>query len=147
MRAYDIGVDQSGRTDRLNEDAALAFSDGIQFSLLITAAVKRACYRRLRARKIPKRVAAVRLFAAGLVILLEGKARELDSICIDPEFPGWEGEILRHLLRHLKWLRKNQIYFAQISKESRAHDLAWNTYRRKSGANKRLSLEELLRAC
>ena len=144
---HDIEVDQSGRTDRFNEDTALALSNGIQHSILMTAAVKRACYHRLRERKLSNKLAVIRMFAAGLVILLRDKSNALESICIDLEYPGWEKEILPHLLRHLKWLRKDQVYFAQIGKKSRAHDLAWNTYRRKQGANKRVSVEELLRAC
>ncbi|MBI5653325.1 MAG: hypothetical protein HZC40_23195 [Chloroflexi bacterium] len=144
---HHIEVDQSGRTDRFNEDTALALSDGIQHAILLSAAVKRACYHKLRERNLPKPVAAVRLFSAGLVILLNARARELDSICIDPEFPGWEGEIARHLFRRLKWLRKDQVYFAQIGKESRAHDLAWGTFRRKREPDKRVSVVELLKAC
>ena len=144
---YDIEVDQSGRTDRLNEDTALAFSDGIQGSILLTATVKRTCYRRLRERKMPKKLAVVRMFAAGLVILLHDEGNALESICIDLEYPGWESDLLPHLLRRLPWLRKSQIRFGQISKKSRAHDLAWSTFRRKREADKKVTAEELLRAC
>ncbi len=144
---HDVEVDQSGRTDRLNEDTALAFSDGIQCSILMTAAVKRACYRKLRARKMPKKLAVVRIFAAGLVILLQDKRNVFDSICIDLEYVGWESDILPHMLRRLKWLRRDQIYFASIGKKSRAHDLAWNTFRRKRRPDKKVSEDELLRAC
>ncbi len=144
---HDIEVDQSGRTDRLNEDTVVAFSDGIQSSVLLTAAVKRACYFKLRERKMSKKVAVVTLFAAGLVILLQGRGKEMETICIDIEYPGWEGEILQQLLRRLLWLRRSQIRFGQIGKESRAHDLAWSTFRRKRAADKRVGAEELLRAC
>jgi hypothetical protein len=144
---HDIEVDQSGRTDRLNEDTALAFSNGIQRSILLTATVKRACYQRLRERKMPKKLAVVRMFAAGLVVLLQDKGNLFESICIDLEYPGWESEILPHLLRHLKWLRKDQIYFAQIGKKSRAHGLALHTWQRKRDANKKVGVDELLRAC
>jgi hypothetical protein len=144
---HHIEVDQSGRTDRFNEDTAFALSDGIQHAILLSAAVKRACYQKLRARQLPKPVVAVRLFSAGLVILLNARARELESICIDTEFPGWEGEIARHLFRRLKWLRKDQVYFAPIGKKSRAHDLAWATFRGKQAPNKRVGVEELLKAC
>ncbi len=75
--AHDIEIDQSGRTDRLNEDTVVAFSDGIRHSVLITAAVKRACYQRLRERKLSKKVAVVRMFSAALVILLRDRAKDL----------------------------------------------------------------------
>jgi hypothetical protein len=87
------------------------------------------------------------LFSAGLVILLNARARELESICIDTEFPGWEGEIARHLFRRLKWLRKDQIYFAQIGKKSNAHGLAIHTWRGDRKPDKCVTVEELLRAC
>ncbi|MBI5653327.1 MAG: hypothetical protein HZC40_23205 [Chloroflexi bacterium] len=145
--SHHIEVDQSGRTDRYNEDTALALSDGIQAAILLSAAVKRECYQKLRARKMSKKLAVVRVFAAGLVILLQDKRDAIDLICIDTEFSGWESDILPHLLRHLKWLRRDQVYFASIGKKSRAHDLAWATFRRKRAPNKKVSVEELLRAC
>ncbi|MBI3913945.1 MAG: hypothetical protein HY327_07145 [Chloroflexi bacterium] len=144
---HHVEVDQSGRTDRFNEDTALALSDGIQHSILLTAAVKRACYQKLRERGMSKKLAGVRIFAAGLVILLQDKRDTLDSICIDLEYVGWESDIQPHLLRRLRWLHKDQIYFAGIGKKSRAHDLAWSTLRRKREPNKKVSAEELLGAC
>lgn len=144
---HHIEVDQSGRTDRFNEDTALAFSDGIQCAILLSAAVKRECYQKLRERNLSKKVAAVTIFAAGLVILLQSQARQLETICIDLEYPGWDGEILQQLLRHLRWLRKNQIRFGQIGKKSNAHGLAIHTWRGDSKPNKKVSVEELLRAC
>lgn len=144
---HDIEVDQSGRTDRLSRDTVMAFSDGIQGSILITAAVKRACYHKLRARNMRKRLVGVRLFAAALVILLRDRIKELRLICIDLEYPGWEGEITRHLLRHLPGLRSDLIYFDRIGKGSPAHDLAWRTWRRQREPDKRITVEELLEAC
>ncbi|MBI5653328.1 MAG: hypothetical protein HZC40_23210 [Chloroflexi bacterium] len=93
--SHHIEVDQSGRTDRFNEDTALAFSDGIQCAILLSAAVKRECYQKLRERNLSKKVAAVTIFAAGLVILC----------------------------------------------------LAIHTWRGDSKPNKKVSVEELLRAC
>ena len=144
---HHIEIDQSGRTDRFNEDTALAFSNKIRRSILLTAAVKRACYRKLRDRNLSKKVAVVTMFAAGLVILLQNQAGVLESICIDLEYPGWEGEILQLMLRRLPWLRKSQVRFGQIGKHSRAHDLAWSTFRRKTLPHKKIGMDELLRAC
>ncbi|MBI4790291.1 MAG: hypothetical protein HY782_24930 [Chloroflexi bacterium] len=144
---HHIEIDQSGRTDRLNEDTALAFSNKIRRSILLTAAVKRACYQRLRERKLSKKVAVVTMIAAGLVILLRDQVGALESICIDLEYPGWEGEILQVLFRRLPWLRRSEIRFASIGKQSRAHDLAWNTFRREILPHKKVGMDELLRAC
>jgi hypothetical protein len=145
--SHHIEIDQSGRTDRFNEDTALALSDGVQYAILLSAAVKRECYHKLRAQKMSKKLAVVRIFAAGLVILLQDKRGALDSICIDLEYVGWESDILPHLLRHLKWLRRDQIYFASIGKKSNAHGLAIHTWRGDRKPDKRVSVRELLRAC
>ena len=67
---HDIEVDQSGRTDVLTDDTVLAFSNGIQAAIFIPANVKRKCYRRLKAAGMRKRLIGIRLFAAGLVLLL-----------------------------------------------------------------------------
>ncbi len=67
---HDIEVDQSGRTDVLTDDTALAFSDGIQAAIPIPAAVKRQCYWHLKTTGLRKRLIGIRLFAAWLVLLL-----------------------------------------------------------------------------
>jgi len=124
-----------------------AFSDEIRGSILITAAVKRICYHKLRAQHVRKKLAGVRLFAAALVILLRDRSKELERIFIDQEYPGWEGEISRHLLRHLSQLHSDQICFAQIGKKSPAHDLAWRIWQREREPDKRVTVKELWEAC
>ncbi|MFH1028532.1 MAG: hypothetical protein V1791_11070 [Pseudomonadota bacterium] len=144
---HDVEIDQSGRTDRLSKDTVLAFSDEIQGSILISAAVKRACYHKLRESQMRKKLACVRLFAAALAILLQDYCKKLELISIDLEYPGWEGEICRHLLRQLPELRKDQICFIQIGKKSPAHEVAWLTWRGEREPDKRVTVRELLEAC
>ena len=147
----NVEVDQSGRTDVLTVDTALALSDGLQRGILIPKAVKRACYTRLRARGMRKAMVGIRLFSAGLVLLLEDCVRALEFIAIDIEYVGWEGEIKRHLLRRLRErghaIRKGQVTFRQIGKGSAAHDLAWRTYKGYRAPDRRVTVEDLLEAC
>src|SRR5213592_3516631 len=94
-------VDQSGRTDVLTVATALALADDLRCSVLIPAAVKRACAEALRARSVRKRLIGVRMFAAGLVLLLEQCAQPQPVVVIDLEYVGWDGEIKGHVLHRL----------------------------------------------
>jgi len=61
---YDVEIDQSGRTDVLTVDTALALSDGVQRAILIPRFVKRECHALLRARGMRKALIGIRLFSA-----------------------------------------------------------------------------------
>ncbi len=148
---HNIEVDQSGRTDVLTNDTALAFSDGIQAAILIPASVKRQCYWQLKKTGLRKRLIGIRLFAAGLVLLLKPHITTLELIIIDQEYEGWEPTIKEHLLRHLRRERpgmsSQQIIFQRIGKGAQAHSVALDTYRGNREPNQRISVEELLAVC
>lgn len=148
---HNVEVDQSGRTDVLTDDTALAFSDEIQAAILIPAAVKRQCHRRLKMTGLRKRLIGIRLFAAGLVLLLRPYIATLELIIIDQEYEGWEPAIKEHLLRHLRRERPNlsnqQVVFQRIGKGAQAHSVALATYRGDREPNRRIGVEELLAAC
>jgi hypothetical protein len=145
---HDIEVDQSGRTDQLTVDTILAFSDAIQVAILIPKAVKRECYQPLKEAGVRKDLICVKLFAAGLILLLAPCIKDLELITIDLEYPGWENEIKEHLLRYLREIRPDlsnrQIVFGLIGKRSRAHKIALATYRGERRPNRRVRAEELL---
>ncbi len=147
----DVEIDQSGRTDVLTVDTVLALSNEVQVAILIPRRVKRACYAELRARGMRKALIGVRLFSAGLVLLLEEWVQNLGTITIDLEYAGWEGEIKRHLLRQLHarghHVARDQVVFGQIGKKSRAHDVAWHTFRGNRTAERQLAVKELIEAC
>jgi hypothetical protein len=148
---YDVEIDQSGRTDVLTVDTAIALSDGLQKAILIPRSVKRECEVRLRARGVRKALVGMRLFSGGLVLLLEECAHLLGFITIDLEYVGWEGEIKRHLLRQLcdrgHEIERDQIVFRQIGKESPAHELAWRTLRGYHTPERCIGVDELMEAC
>ena len=148
---HDIEVDQSGRTDVLSDDTVLALSDEIQAAILISADVKRQCYHRLKATGLRKRLIGIRLFAAGLVLLLRPYVATLELITIDQEYEGWEPTIKEHLLRHLRAKRPDltnrQVVFQRIGKGSRAHGVALAVYRGRREPNRRVGVEELLAVC
>ena len=88
-----VEVDQSGRIEVLTTDTALGFSNDLQAAVLISAAVKRNCSKQLRARGIRPKMISIRMFAAGLYLLLEKHLNQIEDMTIDREFPGWEAEI------------------------------------------------------
>ena len=145
---HDIEVDQSGRTDQLTVDTVLAFSDAIQAAILIPKAVKRECYQPLKKAGVRKDLIGVKLFAAGLILLLILYIRDLELITIDLEYPGWKNEIKEHLLRYLREIRPDlsnrQIAFGLIGKGSRAHKVALATHRGERKPDKWVRVEELL---
>ena len=147
----DIEIDQSGRIEVLTEDTALGFSDDRQAAILIPAAVKRNCSRQLRARGVRPKMISVRMFAGGLFLLMENYLNQMESVTIDQEFPGWEAEIKGLLLKHIHQrvpdFASENIVFGQIGRASRAHQVAWRTYRGERVPEKRVTLGELLRFC
>jgi hypothetical protein len=98
---FRIQVDQSGRIEVLTVDTALGFSNDRQVAVLISAAVKRNCSKQLRARGIRAKMISIRMFSAGLYLLLEKHLNQIEDVTIDREFPGWEAEIKGLLLQQI----------------------------------------------
>ena len=147
----DAEVDQSGRTDVLTVDTVLALANGVERAILIPKSAKQRCYAQLRNLGMRKALIAIRLFSAGLVLLLEDSADTLHTITIDIEYVGWEGEIKRHVLQRLydrgRDLMPDQIVFRSIGKKSPAHELAWRTFNRYQPPDKRVTFSEIFEVC
>ena len=148
---FDGEIDQSGRTDVLTIDTALALADGVKRTILIPKSVKHRCYAQLRDRGMRKALIGIRLFSAGVVLLLEDSADSLHTVTIDIEYVGWEGEIKRHVLQRLYSrgfdVGPDQIVFRKIGKKSPAHDLAWRTFNGLHTPDKRITLSQLCAVC
>jgi len=148
---YHIEVDQSIKVEQTRQDTVLAFSDGIQRVILIPAEVKRACQQELRSRGVKPGMLALRMFTAGLLLLLKGQMDSIASLTIDTEYEGKEGEIKGLLLPFiLQWVPgfpKEAITFRRIGRRSSAHKLAWETHRGERKPDQVATLEELLRYC
>lgn len=144
-----IEIDQSGKMERLTVDTALAFSDGIARSILVPATAKRTVYQALKEKGVKPKLISVRMFAAGLFLLLEEHLKDLGEVVIDLEYDGWDNEI-RSLLLGKIWQRvpnfpKENIVFHQIGKA--VHNLAWSTYRKQREPDKCVAAKELLKFC
>jgi hypothetical protein len=143
-----IEVDQSGKIEKMNIDTVPAFSDGKSVAVLIPAEVKRVCLQALRRGDRRKTAIVVRIFAAGLFLLLEDVLEEVTLVTIDQEYPGWEGDIKGVLLRLIwasgKRLEKERIVFRQVGRKSSAHFKAYGVYKGFQKADRILTVEEIL---
>jgi hypothetical protein len=148
---YVVEVDQSGKIEQTSWDTALAFSDGLQGSIIIPAGVKRSVFDFLR-QKYPERAGLFHLlqfFAVGLYLLLCPYLDQLTSVTIDLEYSGNEGYIKGVLLNYLRRenpsLPSDLISFGLVGEESPADRLAKSVFRGEKEPNRVITLEEILK--
>ncbi len=136
----DVEVDQSVRIKDA-QDTVLAFSNDQSRAILLPANVKRAAERYLRRRYRKPRNPELKIFAAGLFLLLRDHLSRQLIITIDQEWPGTTNEaiikaLLLALVRgDLPDFPKSHIRFARIGKGSRAHKKAYAVHRRRQKAD------------
>lgn len=132
-------------------DTVLALSNAVQSAVLIPSAVKREVWNELRARGVKGKMISLRMFVAGLYLLLEDYVEKVWAVSIDIEFPGRDSEIkgllLNLIFQRVSHFRKEQISFRQIGRGSPAHHIAWLTYRGEREAERKVTAGELLRLC
>ena len=142
-----INVDQSGKIEKTNVDTVLAFSDEKSATVLIPAEVKRVCLQALRRGGRRKTTIVLRIFAAGLFLLLLDVLEEVTLVTIDQEYPGREGDIKGMLLRLIrasgKEFEKERIVFHRVGK-SAAHFKAYGVYKGFRKADRILTAEDIL---
>jgi len=148
---YRIEVDQAGAKTDKHGDTVLAFSDGISKAILIPAPLKQKArsYLEGRARtKKAKQTYYLKLFAAGIVLLIKDYLDQIQPLIIDIEWVGQEASIKGMILRYLRRLNLSfpagSIEFQKITKRSRAHTKAYLTYKRKLRPDHRVSEAEFL---
>lgn len=143
-----IEVDQSGRVEQTNTDTILALSNRIQRSIRLPAKVKREAIQILREQGVTPETYYLKIFCAGLFVLLKPVLRETQGILIDQEYIGKDQTIKLFLLQMAKKervdFRKATITVGKIKDKSPAHDLAWSLRRKKGGENEKVSLERVL---
>src|SRR3990172_4276102 len=87
-----IEIDQSGRIEYTSKLTVVAYSNGVNKSLLITAKDKRkiqAIYRRIG----QPRLFAQKVFAVAIFALIKNNLGRIDQIIIDREYTGYDSFI------------------------------------------------------
>ncbi len=129
----EVEIDQSGKVERTQTDTVLALADGQAYAIRIPATVKRAALARLRQKGKSATVSYLRLFAAGLYLLVAGRLSSLERMVIDTEYTGQDANIRGMLLRLVRRAEADypaeRIVFRQVGKDSPAHALALAVHR------------------
>ena len=142
-----VEVDQSGKVEDTRVNTVLAFSDGISRSILIPAKVKRECVELVRDDRHKTKTLYLRIFCAGLFLLLKDDLPKIEQITIDVEYLGREHDIKALFLR-LVWkthptFDPDNIQFALVGKDSLAHIKAYSTFTGLEDADRKLGFEDL----
>ena len=142
-----LEVDQSGKVEDTRVDTVLAFSDGISGSIMIPAKVKRKCVEFVRDDRHKTKTLYLRIFCAGLFLLLKDNLPKIDQIIIDVEYLGREHDIKALFLR-LIWklyptFDPDKIQFALIGKDSPAHIKGYSVFTGLEDADRAASFEEI----
>lgn len=144
-----IEVDQSGRIEFTSEDTILAFSNGKQFSILVTSNTKRFCIKHLREIGFTGNTFYLKFFSICLFHLLKDHITISTRILIDQEYIGNESLIKSDLLNILRRsnykIFSDQICFGYIGKKSPAHYLAIETLRKNRTPHKEILPEDILK--
>jgi len=132
-----IEIDQSGEAKMDKRGyTILAFSNKVSAAYLFPARVKQECRAYLTGRaktKKAKQTYYLKLFAAGVALLIKDYLPQIQSITIDVEWEGQEGNIKSLVIEYLKKLGLSfpaqEISFRRIGKGSRAHEQAYKVHR------------------
>jgi hypothetical protein len=127
-----VQVDQSGKIGSKGP-TALAFSNDIDYRILIPAPVKRECIETFRRQGKTGKGFYLQLFSVALFLLLKDHIGQLSLVTIDREYPSKDKDIKEFLTNLFRRARRpipaDVIRFKRIGKESRAHQKALATFR------------------
>jgi hypothetical protein len=145
-----IEVDQSGKIEWTQKPTALAFANGIRFSILISAKDKRRLFNELKRRR-PGRSGTklhILVFATLLFLLLKNRVHQLQNVVVDVEYQGHNAAIKEHFLnlcrRHKLHVAPHMLSFHQVGKKSPAHDLAIQVFRGEVEPDLKITAEDVL---
>ncbi len=143
-------IDLSGRIEETTKPTALALGSAASASLLIPAGEKQAVIDALRQQK-PKGARTlihVLIYSSVVFLLLKDQIEQLESVMIDPEYPGYEGLIKNRLLtlatQQGVYVSAGQISFGRIQRQSPTRDLAYLTFKGKVAPTRTLTAADIL---
>lgn len=144
-----LEVDLSGVLGKTSTPTVVAFSNTESSSILISGKDKREILSALRLVKGITIRTYLRLFATLIFLSVKYSVKESDTIVIDEEFSGKEGEIRAFLLallrRGIPKFPKENIQFSRIGKGSPAHKLASSVFQGKQKPTKTVTVSEILK--
>jgi hypothetical protein len=129
-------IDQSGKVENTSVKTIVAYSNGTNFSVEISAKDKRRLQEQFR--RIGEPTIFVYITFASLICLLINK--RITHINIDLEYPGHD----KILTKMIKTVHPNiTISWMKIGKSSNAHKVAYNTYKQRLRSKKKVKAKEV----
>ena len=126
----------------------MAFSNGKRYSVSILPKDKKILKKFFREAGKPE-MFIYRVFAILCFYVIKDNIKKIGSVTIDPEYLGKES-IVKDLI--LSLIRKNnpnfdksKIRFSFITKKSKAHWEAYEVFKERKKANKKLSYKDILK--
>jgi hypothetical protein len=149
---YVVEVDLSAKVEQWSKNTAVAFSDGIQGSVLISRRVKRATRDWLRFRYPGRRKAfyVYNLLAVLIYLLIKPYLQQIEQVVIGKDYPGEESErlikvfLLNLLHREDPSLRGEFISFWEV-RGSAADVLARRVYLGDKEADRKIAINDIQR--
>ena len=147
---YVIEVDLSAKVEQWSKNTAVAFSDGIRGSVLISRRIKRAARDWLRIRYPGRRNVyyVYNLLAAFIYLLIEPYLEQVEQVVIDKDHPGKESErlikvfLFNFLHRDDPSLRGRFISFREV-RGSAADVLARRVYLGDKEADRKIAIKDI----
>lgn len=147
---YIVEVDLSAKVEQWSKNTAVAFSDGIQGSVLISRRVKQATRDWLRIRYPDHRniYYVYNLLAAFVYLLISPYLEQIEQVVIDKDYSGAESErlikvfLLNLLHRNDPSLRGRFISFREV-RGSAADVLARRVYLGDKEADRKIAVEDI----
>jgi hypothetical protein len=147
---YVVEVDLSAKVEQWSKNTAVAFSDGIQGSILVESNIKRAARDWLRTWHPNRSKAFYRynLFAAFVYILINPYLQQIEHVVIDKDYPGEKNErlikvfLLNFLHREDPSLGGEFISFREL-RGSAADTLARRVYLGDKEADRKIAFKDI----
>jgi len=147
---YVVEVDFSAKVEQWSKNTAVAFSDGIQGSILISRRVKRAARDWLKIRYPGRRSAyyVYNLLAAFIYLLIKPYLEQIEQVVIDKDYSGEESErlikvfLLNLLHRNDPSLRGKFISFREVRGKA-ADVLARKVYLGDKEADRKITIKDI----
>jgi len=140
-----IESDQSIKIENTSKDTVLAFSNKESFAICIKAKTKRQLQEKFRKIGEPRSF-VLRVFSAGVALLLKNYSDKQLEVIIDIEYPGHEKTIKDLILQmygKISSKKIENITFGLIGKNSRAHIVTYNIKIKKRNIEKIITCQEI----
>lgn len=144
----NIEIDQSGKIEDTSKNTIIAFSNNMSKSIFISAKDKREIQDIFR-RAGKSRIYVYKLFSILIFILVKKYIKNISQIIIDEEYPGKAHLIKNYIMKEIADIKedfsKEDIIFKRIGKKSKAHSIAYLTFKRKMKPSINIKSKDILK--